>query len=190
MPKPLPVRLLTHVLAIACIATAPAWTQSTSTGTVSGQVADQQGAAVAGAEVKLIDVATGTPRTTATNDTGRYSFINVDPGQYNVEISKTGFALSKLANQKVDVGQVLTLNAVLQLGSTTTTVEVQAQAGAELQTASATVGTTINGPSIMELPESGAGCKRLRHPAAGSIANGQRGGSSVGPEHISTRWRQ
>ncbi len=118
-------------------------------------MADQQGAAVAGAEVRLIDVSTNTPRTTTTNDTGRYSFINVTPGQYNIEVSKAGFALSRVEKQQVDVGLVLTINLTLQLGATTTTVEVQAQAGAELQTASATVGTTINGPSIMELPNLG-----------------------------------
>jgi len=54
-----------------------AWAQSTSTGTVSGQVSDQQNAVVAGAEVRLIDVQTNIARNTVTNDAGRYSFINV-----------------------------------------------------------------------------------------------------------------
>jgi len=59
-----------------------AWAQSTSSGTVSGQVTDQSNAAVPAAEVRLIDVETSTARTAATNEVGRYSFINVTPGVY------------------------------------------------------------------------------------------------------------
>ncbi|MBV9307064.1 MAG: carboxypeptidase regulatory-like domain-containing protein, partial [Acidobacteriaceae bacterium] len=60
-----------------------AWAQATNTGTVSGQITDQQGAAIAGTELKLIDTSTGVTRTTISNDTGRYTFVNVDPGVYD-----------------------------------------------------------------------------------------------------------
>ena len=132
-----------------------AWAQATDTGTVSGQVTDQQGAAIAGAELKLTDVSTGNVRTTVSNDTGRYTLVNVDPGVYNIEARKSGFALAKIPEQKVDVGLVLTINIPMQVGSTSTTVEVQAQAGAELQTTNATVGSTITGKSIEALPNLG-----------------------------------
>ncbi len=143
------------ITVVAALTSAPALSQSTSTGTISGQVSDPQGGSIAGAQVKLIDVTTNVLRTTTTNDTGRYSFINVDPGKYNLEVNKTGFAVSKVPNQQVDVGLVLTLDVTMQLGSTATTVEVQASAGAQLQTASATVGDTITGQSIMQLPNLG-----------------------------------
>lgn len=152
------VRLFVCVFAalfISVVAVPVARAQSTSTGTVSGQVTDPQGGIIAGADVRLIDVGTNTPRTTTTNDTGRYSFINVDPGTYNIEVQKSGFSLSKVPGQQVNVGLVLTINVTLQIGSTATTVEVQASAGAELQTASATVGDTIEGHAIMSLPNLG-----------------------------------
>ena len=68
-----------------------AWPQATSTSTVTGQVTDQQNAAIVGAEVRLIDTETGSARTTSTNETGRYVFVNVPSGTYNVIFGKAGF---------------------------------------------------------------------------------------------------
>lgn len=48
----------------------PAWSQSTSSGSVTGQVTDPRGAIVPGADVTLLDVATNTPRKTSTNEVG------------------------------------------------------------------------------------------------------------------------
>lgn len=134
------------------LAASPAMAQSAATGTLSGQVTDQQGAVLVGAEVKLIDLTTNSARTTTTNDAGRYNFINVPPGTYDLTVSKPGFSLAKVSAQKVDVGLTLTLNVTLQLGSTSTTVEVQASAGAELQVMNSTVGSTISGASMILLP--------------------------------------
>ena len=137
------------------LASVPAWSQSTATGTVSGQVTDQQRAAAAGAQVKLTDPSTGSTLTAATNDAGRYVFLNVKPGMYDITVSKSGFSLYKVHQQQVQVGQVLTINAMLEVGSTATTIEVTAAAGAELQTTNATVGTTLTGPSLIQLPNIG-----------------------------------
>jgi hypothetical protein len=127
----------------------PAWSQTAATATVSGQVVDQQNAAVAGAVVKLTDPSTNNSLTTQSNESGRFIFINVQPGSYDITMNKQGFSVYKAAAQQVQVGQVLTINAHLEVGSTSTTVEVAAVAGAELQTTSATVGTTITGPSLV-----------------------------------------
>ncbi len=133
----------------------PAWSQTSSTGGVSGQVTDQQNAAIAGAQVKLIDNTTNSALTTLTNDTGRYTFVNVPPGTYDIGISKTGFSAFKVGQQHVQIGQVLTINAKLEVGSTSTTVEVVSTSGADLQTTNATVGTTLTGPSLIMLPNLG-----------------------------------
>jgi len=146
---------------VACLAVflglgiTPAWSQSTATGTVSGQVIDAQGAAIAGTSVKLIDTGTKQALSTVTNDAGRYTFLNVVPGTYNVTFNKQGFEVYQVNTQSVVVGQVLTLNAQLAVGSTTTTVEVTSVAGAELQTTNSTVGTTINNSSMLFLPNFG-----------------------------------
>jgi hypothetical protein len=137
------------------IASLPTWPQSTATGTVSGQVTDQQHAAIAGAQIRLTDTSTGSSLNVASNDAGRYIFLNVKPGDYNITISQSGFSVFKVASQHVQVGQVLTINATLEVGNAATTVEVTATPGAELQVTNATVGTTISGPSLEYLPNIG-----------------------------------
>jgi len=137
------------------LAITPAWSQSTASGTVSGQVTDAQKAAVAGTEIKITDNATARTLSTTSNDTGRYIFLNVTPGSYNMTFSKPGFSVYQVNNQAVVVGQVLTINAALTVGATTTTVEVTSVVGAELQTTNATVGTTLTGTSLLNLPNIG-----------------------------------
>src|SRR5437868_13555244 len=63
-----------------------AWAQS-ATGTISGLVTDQQNAAIAGAEVKLTDVATNTFQHTTTNEAGRYNIVSVPPDVCNLTVS-------------------------------------------------------------------------------------------------------
>src|SRR5581483_12279298 len=133
------------ILLVGLIATVVVDAQNTSSGSVSGLVTDAQGAVIAGAEVILTDPSTNTSQTTSTNDVGRYSFVNVGPAAYDLTVSKTGFSQARLTQQNVQVGLTLTLDVTLQVGSTSTTVDVQASAAAELQTVNATVGTTING---------------------------------------------
>jgi hypothetical protein len=142
-------KLFVVCLGLAAIAGTPAArAQSAATGAVSGQVTDQQKAAVPGAAVRLTDLATSAVRTTTTNDAGRYEFVSIPPGQYDLTVSKTGFAQTKVNRQTVQVGLALTLDVELQVSATATTVEVTASAGAELQTMNATVGSTISGDSI------------------------------------------
>ncbi|MBV8831367.1 MAG: carboxypeptidase regulatory-like domain-containing protein [Acidobacteriaceae bacterium] len=155
-----------------------AWSQSTNTGTVSGQITDQQRAAIADAEVRLINVATNAPRVSRTNSDGRYTFVNVDPGSYNIEVSKSGFAAAKVQQQDVQVGLVLTIDLSLQVGSTSTTVEVTAQAGADLQTANASVGSTITGSSITLLPNLGRDANAFVLLQPGVAPNGSVGGTA------------
>ncbi len=140
---------------LSCSLISTAWAQSASSGTLSGQVTDPQGAVVAGAVVRITDKATGTARTNTTNDTGRYDFFNINPGTYDVIVARPGFAESRLSDQKVEIGSVLTLDVRLQVGSSSTIVEVAATAGAELQTSNATVGTTISGIQLDSLPNIG-----------------------------------
>src|SRR5207244_13429271 len=64
------------------------------------------------------------------------------PGTYVVTISKQGFTVFKIPAQKIDLGASMMINASLKVGSTSTTVEVTASAGADLQTTNATVGNT------------------------------------------------
>jgi len=122
--------------------------QSTSAGSVTGQVTDQQGAVVPGADVTLIDLATGATQKTATNDTGRYTFVSVPPGNYNLTVGKPGFRVAKVVGQNATVGLLRAVDVVREVGSVSETVQVSAAIGAELQTTNATVGQTISGKNL------------------------------------------
>src|SRR5579872_6504676 len=119
---------------LLALSAAPAWSQATSSASVAGIVTDEQNAAIPGAEVRVTDTGTGIAQTTLTNDAGRYVFVNVTPGTYTITVSKQGFTTFKIGAQKVDVGTTITVNATLQIGATSTTVEVTAAVGADLQT--------------------------------------------------------
>jgi hypothetical protein len=138
----------------------PAWAQS-ATGSISGIVTDPSGAAIVNASVKLIQAETNSSQTSATNETGRYSFISVQPGVYALTVTHPGFTQAKMQGQKVEVGTALTLNLTLEVGATSTVVEVKASAGAELQTLNATIGTTISGDSLQLLPNLGRDASTL-----------------------------
>ncbi|HEY6386472.1 MAG TPA: carboxypeptidase-like regulatory domain-containing protein, partial [Candidatus Acidoferrum sp.] len=144
--------LLAALFCLFAVTPSSLFGQAASTGTVAGTVTDPSGGAVVGATVTLTDTATSIVRTESTNDAGRYFFANVVPGTYNASINKTGFRVSKLTGQIVNVGSTLTLNVSMELGSVAETVEVTVSTGAELQTLNATVGNSVSGATLQSLP--------------------------------------
>ncbi len=126
--------------------------QSLGNGNVTGQVTDPTGAQVPGATVVLTDQATNTSITAETNSSGLFVFNNVSAGKYSLAVTKQGFRKSIVANQQVVTGTNLTLNVALQIGSATETIEVKEVVGAELQTESATMGASIGGNAMLQLP--------------------------------------
>ncbi len=139
------------VALLLCCAAFPAWAQTTSMGTINGLVTDQSNALVPDATVTIKDDATGEVRTTTTNTAGRYIFVNLPPGTYDITISKAGFAKTSIPNNVVQVGMVSTNNATLKVGTENQTIEVEAT-GVELQTLNATVGNTVSGLALNSLP--------------------------------------
>src|SRR5215469_12784110 len=90
---------------------AAAWSQSSTAGTVAGQVVDEQNAAIPAAEVKVKDTATWLVLSSLTNTEGRYVFPQVPPGTYNITVTKVGFTSYLVNSQHVEIGQTLTINA-------------------------------------------------------------------------------
>jgi len=149
------IRSVLVFVSVVCLAmllgigATPAWSQATSSSTVAGQVTDESGAVVPGAAITLTDADTKAVRTTTSNDAGRYIFVNVPPGTYDISVSLAGFQTARVSAQKVTVGQQLTIDLALTVGGVTQTVEVSSTGAAQLQTTSATVGTTITLDSVL-----------------------------------------
>ena len=171
-------------LLVTALCTIPAFSQSAA-GTITGVVTDQQGAMIAGADIRLVESNTGSARTASTNSSGRYTIVDIAPGSYDLTVSKEGFTSSRLTNQKVEVGGSLTLNVALAIGATSTTVEVRATAGAELQTLNATIGSTITNESLQLLPNLGRDASSLSVLQVGVTLTGNVAGAASDQNHFS-----
>ena len=66
------------------------WAQAVN-GSLVGSVTDTSNAAVPSAKVTLLAVDTGITQTTTSNQSGNYSFVNLQPGVYKVEVELQGF---------------------------------------------------------------------------------------------------
>ena len=156
----------------------PGAAQSVATGTISGLVTDTTGAVVTGATVTITDPSTGAVRATTTNEAGRYIFVNVTPGNYNISFAKSGFKEAKLSGQQVDVGKASTINVTLPVGATGEIVEVEAS-NVELQTQNATIGNTVTGDALENLPTLGRDTSSFVTLQAGVSPDGSAAGTVV-----------
>ena len=98
-------RMVLLVVALCCLGVldpSALYAQNISSGTIAGTVTDPSNAAVADGTVTLTDTATNIPRTTTTNEVGRYVFANVPPGTYTLTINKAGFRAAKITGQVVN----------------------------------------------------------------------------------------
>ena len=149
-----PVLLFTLALLLA-LSSISAWAQSASSGTLSGQVVDQQGSVIPGVDISITDPSTNIRLKTSTNDSGRYIFVNVTPAVYNLSFTKSGFSTRKVNKVEIQVGQSAAVNATMEVGAVSSVVEVTGSTGAELQTINATIGTTVSGQALLNLPTLG-----------------------------------
>jgi hypothetical protein len=120
-------------------------------GSISGTITDPGGAVVPGAQVVLLNRATGLTQHTVTSAAGLYTFISLNPGVYQVTASQTGFASVAQDKITVSVDQVTEVNITLRMGATTETVTVTG--GAELvEPSNSTVGSLIPSETIDRVP--------------------------------------
>ncbi len=179
--------LVTFILLAAAVlyggSASPAWAQSTNTGTLAGTVTDATNAVVNGATVTLTDNATKNSRSVTSNESGRYIFVDVAPGTYDLTVAKQGFSTSK-AQTTVKVGEATTANMILQVGGANVVVEVTA-VGNELQTMNATVGNTITGVMLEALPSLGRDVSTFLTLQPGISPDGSVAGAAVDQSYFS-----
>lgn len=118
---------------------------------INGTVRDNTGAVIPGAKVLLRNVNTGIQTQAVTNDAGVYVIEQIIPGTYTLEASKDGFNKTELARFDLVVNQSSTFDIALSVGAASQTITVSAE-GAELQTASAELGTVMTTEQISVLP--------------------------------------
>ncbi len=140
---------LVSVLALGLVFSVPASAQS-DTAQISGYVRDATGAVVPKASVTIKNEATGLERKTQTNDSGYYVVASLPPGLYTVTAESAGFKKAVKTENKLDANIATTVDATLEVGALTETVEVTASV-AKLQTETATVGKLVEGTQIQNM---------------------------------------
>jgi hypothetical protein len=120
-------------------------------GTIVGTVKDSTGAVVPGASVTTTNIQTNQTRATETNAVGSYSFTNVLPGTYNLEISAGGFQTYVQTDLQVTINTITRVDVELRLGQVAERLTVSATA-AVLQTDKADVRVELGTKELTQLP--------------------------------------
>src|ERR1051326_5712860 len=120
-------RLVVAIVTMALLCSVPLTPQVVK-GSISGTVADSQGAVVSGATVKATNNATGATLTTTSDSSGSFHFNLIPVGDYKVEITAPGFRMAIQNNIAVAAGRDSSLGSIaLTVGEVTTSVEVSAE---------------------------------------------------------------
>ena len=122
-----------------------------STGQLSGNVVDANGAVVSGAKIKLTSLATAQERETTTNDSGDFVFTLLPAGNYKLEITASGFRTVVVEEVRINVTQTTTLPVRLDAATVSEMVTVKAEAPL-VQQETSQVGRTIQEETIRQLP--------------------------------------
>src|SRR5436309_4826832 len=139
-------------LLMAAINCGVVWAQTTAS--VSGSVKDPSGAVLPGVEVTMTQTDTGLKRSAVTDETGSYVLPNLPVGPYRLEATLPGFRTHVQTGIVLQVGSNPVVNAVLEVGQVSETVEVEANA-ALVETRNTGVGQVIDNVRVLELPLNG-----------------------------------
>src|SRR5919201_5925907 len=156
----------------------PAAAQSTY-GAIAGSVTDPSGAAIAGAPVTLTNLGTSEKRTQTTGPDGLYSFVNLNPGSYRIEVEKQGFKRFTREPVVVQVQQASRIDVTMQVGQVSESVEVTAETPL-LQSETSSLGQVVEQRKANELPLNGRNIYNLTSVAPSVVPQGNSYGTPVG----------
>ncbi|HZC24838.1 MAG TPA: carboxypeptidase regulatory-like domain-containing protein, partial [Candidatus Binatia bacterium] len=139
-------------LLIVVFGTATLWADVT--GSIQGFVRDQSGAIVPNASIDIVELATGYQRTVTSNSSGQYTVLALPPGRYRLIASAGNFQKEVIDRVELNVNDTLHFDFVLRIGSVSQSVTVDASA-LQVQTSSASLGTTIQTDQILAMPLNG-----------------------------------
>ena len=125
-----------------------------NTASLNGIVKDSSDAVIANATIKLTNLNTDVTQTKESNNTGLYSFVNVVPGRYSLEVRAQGFITAARPDFDLAVNQTATINFTMKIGSMNEVINVSGQA-IELETSTAELGAVVGTKEVSDLPLNG-----------------------------------
>ncbi|MGI8789005.1 MAG: TonB-dependent receptor domain-containing protein [Pyrinomonadaceae bacterium] len=145
------LRVLTVVVFSFGLMLSSVFAQTSSTGTIEGNVTDSTGAVVPGVTVVVSGTNLIRPQSATTGDNGQYRVANLPPGKYSVIIeSAKGFAKYEANDVEVNLSKSSSVAITLQAAGGVTTVDVVA--GANIDQSSNVGGTNVTTEQFTNFP--------------------------------------
>ena len=164
-----PTQFLLCVLFLAVSTASTLRAQTTTSGGLTGIVADQTNAVVPGAYVEIKDNDKGTTQSTKTDRDGVCRFSFLAPSRYTLTVEHDGFRReSRTVN--VFLGSSITLNITLQIAKASNEITVHDEAPL-IQVENGDVSTTMNQKQISEVPNPGNDLTYIAQTAPGVVMN-------------------
>lgn len=162
-----------------CIVSVRPLAAQQNTADVVGTVTDATGAVLPGAAVTITNNGTNVSQTVQTGPTGDYTFTLLQVGVYTVKVESKGFKIFTAPNLTLAAGDRARVNAKMEVGDVTQTVEVSGAVAPALQTDSSNLGSLVTSTAVEDVPLNGRNVTRLvqlapgvTEGAPGSIASG------------------
>lgn len=166
--------LVALVLSLAFAATL---VRADITARIRGTAVDASGAVVPGATVTILNTDTGYSRVVQTDANGSFDVPALPVGTYTIKIEKQGFASFQQTQVKLVVNQIYVVNATLQVGSISKTVEVNAHP-IQVETTSAQQGEVIQNDEFKDMPLLNRNWVGLQQSVPGVVASSDRFGNN------------
>src|ERR1700682_4335973 len=148
-----------------------------SVGNIVGLVVDASGGAIGKSTVKVTNAEMGVERAAQTNDSGTYVITALLPAEYDVTVEMAGFKRT-IKHTTVNVGRDVSIDFALEVGETSQTVSVQAEAVA-INLTDAKVAGTVTNADVTNLPLNGRNAYELATLVPGVVVTPQSGRTSA-----------
>ena len=148
-----------------------------STATVNGTIKDATGAIILDAEVSVRQQETNFSKTASSNASGEFTLPNLPVGNYQLDVTKSGFRSYKQTGILLQVSQTINIPIVLQVGVSSETVHVSSNAPL-VETTDQTLSYVIGQQSVQDLPLNARNAATLVYTAPG-VNNALLNGTSA-----------
>jgi outer membrane receptor protein involved in Fe transport len=146
-------RNLFAFLVIAMLSVTAARAQE-ATGRIVGNVTDQSGAPILGAQVTATNLGTLISHETKTDRDGFFQILSLPIGDYKITVERAGFRKQVFEREALQISQSLRLDTRLEVGQVSETIEVTGQA-TNVETVNQTIGMSVVGETIQRAPLNG-----------------------------------
>jgi Carboxypeptidase regulatory-like domain/TonB dependent receptor-like, beta-barrel len=171
------VRKIGWILVVALLLVSCLVAQSPNA-TINGVVLDPSGATIVGAEIVVVNDATGAQYPTKTNGEGIYAVPNLPPGSYHIQVSDLGFKTIIKPDIVLHIQDALDINFTLPIGAASEIVTVRGGASL-INTENAAVSTVVDRTYVENMPLNGRSFQDLILLTPGITTNSPESASSI-----------